>query len=272
MSTAYGGYSRTSYGVGGAEDGGGFMFGGSQSGSQGAKPPTDESLRPVTIKQIIDAEMAYGSDGSFRIDGIDITQVTFVGMVRSISPQTTNITYKLDDGTGTIEVKQWLDPDRQDDAGGRPSFQPEQYVRVYGRLKSFGNKRHVGAHVMKPVLDFNEVNYHLLEATYVHLFFTRGGAPGAAGAAGDGDSMFVDGGADSAHNEAKLKGASAKARKMYNYLNNSPNSNEGVNMHVIARDTGMTIQEVMVAAEELLGNGTVYTTLDDETFAILEGY
>ncbi|KAI1083435.1 replication protein A, subunit RPA32 [Whalleya microplaca] len=279
MSTAYGGYSRTSYGAAGGDDGGGFMYGGSQSGSQGAKPPNDESLRPVTVKQIIDAEMAYGNDGSFRIDGIDITQVTFVGMVRNISPQTTNITYQLDDGTGVIEVKQWLDADKQDHGGdgGRPAFQPAQYVRVWGRLKSFGNKRHVGAHVMKPVTDFNEVNYHLLEATYVHLFFTRGAPGGAAGGGvGDDDSMFVDGGygggADSAHNEAKMKGASAKARKMYNYLNNSPNSNEGINMHVIARDTGMTIQDVMGAAEELLGNGTVYTTLDDETFAILEGY
>ena len=33
---AYGGYSSTAYGAGGGEDGGGFVFGGSQSGSQGA--------------------------------------------------------------------------------------------------------------------------------------------------------------------------------------------------------------------------------------------
>ncbi|KAI2624193.1 replication protein A, subunit RPA32 [Hypoxylon sp. NC1633] len=273
--TTYGGYARTTnYGATGGEDGGGF-FGGSQvSGSQGAKPVNDESLRPVTIKQIIDAEQAFGSDGPFRVDGVDITQVTFVGMVRQISPQTTNITYRLDDGTGIVEVKQWLDPDKQDDStsGGR-AFQVEQYVRVWGRLKSFGNKRHVGAHVTKPVADFNEVNYHLLEATYVHLFFTRGGPVGGAGAAGGGDgnaaeddSMFVEN-----NDAAFLKTASPKARQVFQYLNKVP-SNEGTNLHVIASETGISVQEVMKATEELLGYGKIYTTLDDETFAVLEGF
>ncbi|KAI1103113.1 replication protein A, subunit RPA32 [Jackrogersella minutella] len=277
--TSYGGYSSTNYGATGGNDGGGF-FGGSQGGSQGGstKHPSDESLRPVTIKQIIDAEQAFGSDGTFRIDGVDITQVTFVGMVRQISPQTTNITYRLDDGTGVVEVKQWLDPDKQEsESASRAAFQEEQYVRVWGRLKSFGNKRHVGAHVIKPVTDFNEVNYHLLEASYVHIFFTVGGglsggaAGGAVGGGGDGnaaedDSMFVEN-----NDAAFLRTASARAKKMYQYLNQSK-SNEGTNIHTIARDTGLTIQDAMTAAEELLNNGKVYTTLDDETFALLEGF
>jgi replication factor A2 len=186
----------------------------------------------VTIKQIIDAEPAYAGDASFRIDGLDVKQVTIVGMVRSISPQTTNITYKIDDGTGVIEVKQWLDADKQQNQDGEgesasPVFKEEDYVRVWGRLKSFSNKRHVGAHVIKPVRDFNEVNYHLLEATYVHLFFTRGGPPqqqgggdavmggvsGNGGAAGDGDSMFVESG--------KYRSYTGKAKKVYDYLKQS---------------------------------------------------
>ncbi|KAI0171822.1 replication protein A, subunit RPA32 [Hypoxylon sp. FL1284] len=273
MSTAYGGgYSRTTYGATGGDDGGGF-FGGSQGGSQSARPVNDESLRPVTVKQIIDAEQAFGSDGPFRIDGVDVTQVTFVGMVRQIHQQTTNVTYRLDDGTGTMEVKLWLDADA---AGSRKTeaqaqITEEQYVRVWGRLKSFGNKRHVGAHVIKPVADFNEVNYHLLEAAYVHLFFTKGplggGGDGAgAGNAGaaDNDGMFV--GNDGA---ALLKGASPKAKIVYQYLNQSENSNEGVNMHIIARDTNMSVQDVGAATDELQQLGSIYTTLDDETFAIL---
>ncbi|KAI0199244.1 replication protein A, subunit RPA32 [Astrocystis sublimbata] len=278
--SAYGGYSTTSYGAqGGGDDGGGFVWG-SQGGSQsGVKPINDESLRPVTIKQIIDAEPAFAGDASFRIDGLDVKQVTIVGMVRAINPQTTNITYKLDDGTGTIEVKQWLDADKaaatEASGAGAQAFAEEDYVRVWGRLKSFSNKRHVGAHVIKPVKDFNEVNYHLLEATYVHLFFTRGGVPGADGNGGgggggggggaDGDSMFVDGG-----DGAGYRGYNPKAKKMYDYLHNSGNPTEGIHMQVIARETGMTIQDVMAGAEELLSHGTIYTTMDDETYAILD--
>ncbi|KAI1423301.1 replication protein A, subunit RPA32 [Xylaria sp. FL1777] len=273
--SAYGGYSTTSYGAAGGEDGGGFMWG-SQGGSQSAvKPINDESLRPVTIKQIIDAEPAYAGDASFRIDGLDVKQVTIVGQVRVINQQTTNITYRIDDGTGVIEVKQWLDADKQQqdgDGGGAPTFREEDYVRVWGRLKSFSNKRHVGAHVIKPVRDFNEVNYHLLEATYVHLFFTRGGPPQDGGAGGSGagannnnDSMFVDDG-----NDARYRGYSPKAKKMYDYLVRSGNPSEGIHMQVIAREAGMTIQDVMAAAEELLSHGTIYTTMDDETFSILD--
>ncbi|KAI1400762.1 replication protein A, subunit RPA32 [Hypoxylon fuscum] len=268
MTSYGGGYTRTTYGAAGGDDSGGF-FGGSQSGSQAAKPVNDESLRPVTVKQIIDAEQAFGSDGPFRIDGVDVTQVTFVGQVRQISPQTTNITYRLDDGTGIVEVKQWLDPDKQDDSS-RAAFEAEQYVRVWGRLKSFGNKRHVGAHVIKPVADFNEVNYHLLEATYVHLFFTRGGMS-AAGAGGDGnaaedDSMFVEN-----NDGAFLRSASVPAKKVYQYLNQAK-CNEGTNIHIIARDTGVSVQDVAAGCNELLNYGKIYTTLDDETFNILDGF
>lgn len=51
------------------------------------------------------------------------------------------------------------------------------YVRVIGQLKSFNNKRSINAQVMKKITDFNEIQYHLLEAIYVHLYHTRGPPP-----------------------------------------------------------------------------------------------
>ncbi|KAF6833475.1 hypothetical protein CPLU01_05513 [Colletotrichum plurivorum] len=283
---AYGGYSKTSYGAQGGEDGGGFVYGGSQQqGSQGGgKSYGEDSLRPVTIKQIIDAEEAYpGAD--FRIDGNAVTQVTFVAQIRQISPQPTNITLKLDDGTGLIEVKKWVDTDKKDDADS--NLEIEGHVRVWGRLKSFNGKRHVGAHFIRPVTDFNEVNYHLLEATYVHLYFTQGppgggNAANGGGAGAGGDSMFVDGndsygggggagqaGGNSAH-AGKLRGCSPNAQKMFNFINNSPGGNEGVHINQIATQAGMSVREVVGASDELLGQGLIYTTIDDETWAILD--
>ncbi|RDA96225.1 hypothetical protein CP533_1727, partial [Ophiocordyceps camponoti-saundersi (nom. inval.)] len=279
---AYAGYSKTSYGAQGGDDSGGFFAGGgSQQGSQsgaGGKAYQDESLRPVTIKQVLEADEAFSGGADFKIDGSVVTQITFVGQVRSINPQSTNITFKIDDGTGQIEVKKWIDADRQEDAD--PGFEPDSHVRVWGRLKSFNSKRHVGAHVIRPVTDFNEVNYHLLEATYVHLFYTRGpldgggGGGGGAGAANN-DSMFVDGGAGGGHDvgaqmPSKLSGCSAPAKKMYNFMSDTPGGNEGINIHIITSSTGMTVRDVLNGADELLGQGLIYTTVDDETWAILE--
>ncbi|PFH58668.1 hypothetical protein XA68_13359 [Ophiocordyceps unilateralis] len=279
--SAYAGYSKPSYGAQGGDDSGGFFAGGSQQGSQsgaGAKAYQDESLRPVTIKQVLEAEEAF-SGADFKIDGSAVTQITFVGQVRSINPQSTNITFKIDDGTGQIEVKKWIDADKQEDAD--PGFEPDSHVRVWGRLKSFSNKRHVGAHVIRPVTDFNEVNYHLLEATYVHLFYTRGPQGGGDAAANNGDSMFVDGGGGAgagggggggqdAHMSGKLSGCSAAAKKMYNFMNDTPGGNEGIHLNVITSSTGMPVRDVLNGADELLGQGLVYTTVDDETWAILE--
>ncbi|KAL6881130.1 replication protein A, subunit RPA32 [Trichoderma novae-zelandiae] len=277
--SAYGGYSKPSYGAQGGDDSGGFLAGGgSQQGSQGGgKSYQDESLRPLTIKQILDAEEPY-SGAEFKVDGAPITQITFVGQVRSINPQQTNLTIKVDDGTGQIDVKKWIDADKQGDA--EPGFEIDSHIRVWGRLKSFSNKRHVGAHVIRPVTDFNEVNYHLLEATYVHLFYTRGAAGGAsAGGDANGDSMFVDGGdgynagggAAGAETAGKLSRCSPKAKSMFAYLKKSSgDGNDGVHLNKLTAELGLGLRDVMEAADELTDLGLIYTTIDEETWAVLE--
>ncbi|KAK3323506.1 replication factor-A protein [Cercophora scortea] len=278
---SYGGYTKTGYGTQAGNDGGGFM-GASQQGSQGggSKSYSDDSLRPVTIKQLVDCEEAYpGAD--LEIDGIPITQVTVVGQVRAVNPQATNITYKLDDGTATMDVKKWVDAEKADD--NDPKFAPDTYVRVWGRLKNFNGKKHIGAHFIRAIDDGNEVSYHLLEAAYVHLYFTKGAAAAGGGgnAAGGGDSMFVDGGGYTAGGNggavpgggagnARLAKCSRNAQSMFNYLNNSPEGNEGMHLNTIATNTGMSVRDVLGAADELLGSGLVYTTIDDETWAILD--
>ncbi|KAL7938195.1 hypothetical protein V8C35DRAFT_291181 [Trichoderma chlorosporum] len=274
--SAYGGYQKTSYGAQGGDDSGGFFAGGgSQQGSQGGggKSYQDESLRPLTIKQILEAEEPY-SGADFKVDGAPITQITFVGQVRSINPQQTNLTIKVDDGTGQIDVKKWIDADKQGDA--EPGFEIDSHIRVWGRLKSFSNKRHVGAHVIRPVTDFNEVNYHLLEATYVHLFYTHGAVGGSGAGANNGDSMFVDGGdgynagGGGGQLPSKLSGCSATAKRVYSYLNDTPGGNDGMHLNNITGALGLAVRDVLTAADELLGQGIIYTTVDDETWAILE--
>ncbi|KAK4227857.1 replication factor A protein 2 [Podospora fimiseda] len=267
--TSYGGYKSTSYGGrAGAEDGGGFM-GGSQQGSQGQKKSyVDEFLRPVTIKQLLDCKPGY-NDSDLQLDGQPITQVTFVGQIRSINPQVTNITYKVDDGTGMIDVKKWIDPEKAGD--NESKFVLDTYVRVLGRIQSFNGKLHIGAHHVRAIDDFNEVNYHLLEATYVHLCIVKGSGGGGGDGPGAGqndDSMFVDGGHVS--NANKTANCSRLAQRLYDFLASSAEGTSGVNINEIVAGTGMSPRDVSGAADELLGQGLVYTTVDDETWAILD--
>jgi len=252
-----------------------------------------DTLRPVTIKQLIDAHHPHPDAEYFMIDQSEATQVTFVGQIRNISTQTTNITYKLDDGTGIIEVKVWIDAEAFADpahpGNEKPKPVEQGYARVWGRLKAFNNKRHVGANIIRPITDFNEIQYHLLEATVVHLHFSRGpleslqnAKAGAGqqnngmqnGGYGGGATGGYDGagGADGAGSGVKPlpQGASRQARQVYMTLQHAPQTHEGLHMGDIASRANMEVGEVLKGGDELQGMGLIYTTVDDHTWAILD--
>lgn len=125
---------------------------------------------------------------------------------------------------------------------------------------------------MRPIEDFNEVNYHLLEATYVHLSLTKGAAAGGGQQqGGDGDGMFVDGGygaGDARAVQARLAPCSRNAQAIFKFLLNA--AGEGQHISQVSSFTGLSNKDIMSAAEELLNEGLVFTTEDDETWAILE--
>ncbi|KAL0261113.1 Replication factor A protein 2 [Diplodia seriata] len=266
----YGDYSTTSYGGQGGADGGGFFPGGSQSPGSASKGFRKDTLRPVTIKQINDAVNTQESD--FSIDGVEIAQITFVGQIRNISNQAVNIVFKLDDGTGMTEVKLWIDADARNPLepadGSKPTLVENAYARVWGKLRSAGNKRNVVAHIIRPISDYNEVSYHLLEATAVHLHFTRGPltAAGENKPATNGGDVPM-GGYDASGPPSHL---SAGSKKVWNVLRSAPQGNEGLHMQDIAARTGLEMADVAKAGDELLTEGKIYTTVDDTTWALLD--
>ncbi|KAL8682237.1 MAG: hypothetical protein Q9186_001696 [Xanthomendoza sp. 1 TL-2023] len=252
-----------------------------------------DTLRPCTIKQVLDASQPH-PDADFKIDDIEVQQLTFVGQIRNISTQTTNITYKLDDGTGTVEVKQWIDSEASTmDLGGgggggggmgggskaSAGLVENEWARVWGRLKAFNNRRHVGAHVIRPVTDKMEITYHLLEATYVHLYFTRGPLEAAGGGGGGGkggvdgaqmDGQYGRGDSEMGGGARGTLNVGPNARRVFQCLKESPQNNEGLNVQHIAASLRMPLTEVMKAGDELLTQSLIFTTVDDHTWAILE--
>lgn len=237
-----------------------------------------DTLRPVTIKQLLDAHHPHPDAEYFNIDNSETTQVTFVGQVRNISTQTTNVTYKLDDGTGSIEAKLWLDSDAvnnpDDPANKKAKPVQDGYARVWGRLKAFNNKRHVGANFIRPIQDHNEVHYHLLEATAVHLHFSKGPLESLQSKGGaDGGYQANGYGAGGGGNGAMSKipaHASATARRVYQCITETPQTNEGLHAQDIAGRLGLELNQVVQGAQEMESLGLLYTTLDDHTWAVLD--
>jgi replication factor A2 len=139
-------------------------------------------------------------------------------------------------------------------------------VRVWGRLHSLGNKRYVGAHIIRPITDFNEINYHLLEATVVHLHFTRGPPLGPKGVNEQRDVHMNNTGYGG---DSLPVGLSATAIKVYRCLETTPQSNEGLHQQDIASRLGMDVNEVVRGGDQLMEFGLIYSTVDECTWAIL---
>jgi replication factor A2 len=211
--------------------------------------------------------------------------------VRNITNLTTFITYKLDDGTGELDVKVWpdkddpsdMDPmdiidgggggDQQGAAARKNQVVVNGYAKVVGKVASFNNRRNVTAMFVRPITDLNEFHYHFIEATAAHLYFSRGppgnkqqagGAGAGAGAAG-GDATTSRGG-------KVLPSMSPLARKMYETLANTPQSNEGLHVQHLATEIGVPVNDILRAAEELKDLGQIYPTVDENTWAVLDFY
>jgi len=120
------------------------------------------------------------------------------------------------------------------------------------------------------------VSYHLLEATAVHLYFTRGPLGGANAGAGAGAAAVNGAGqqqqqaGSGAYNGHDLSGYSQVARRVFQHLSKAEQTNEGLHQHDIAAMLGVDAAEVARAGDDLLAGGLIYTTVDDQTWAILE--
>ncbi|KAL9558526.1 hypothetical protein MBANPS3_000862 [Mucor bainieri] len=213
------------------------------------KPLGEQTLRPLTVKQIKSA--ISPQEGQFKIDNSNVTQITFIGVIRTVQELATNFVYTIEDGTGVIDVRRWFnDPNEgPDDDDARRELMAETYVRINGRINSFSNRISVVAHYMRPITDFNEMSYHFLDAINTHLMFTKPGSSQYKT-----EQMQIDGpGASSSLND-----------KVSQAIKEFDSSEEGASIdQLIQKFHGLhTESEIRESIEYLLTDGQCYATVD----------
>ncbi|KAF9562546.1 replication protein A subunit RPA32 [Agrocybe pediades] len=250
----------------------------SASGSPGGMRRTEisNSLRPFTVAQLVRATQAH-TDAEWRVDDVEIGQTTIVGQVVSIQKQTTNCVYTIDDGTGVIEARQWLDASNEDEAKKWEDIQEQQYVRVTGGLKSFGKKRYVNATHIRGIKDSHEIYFHILEAIAVSLILERG-APSSAGAAALKKTEATTGGmsAYSAQNANSTRHdqyahLTELQQAIIHFILDQPPREEGIHVAQIAKAIGANADDARKignALDALMDEGHVFTTIDDSHFSV----
>ncbi|KAG1756689.1 replication protein A subunit RPA32 [Suillus paluster] len=273
--------SNDYYGNSGA-GGGGYMTGGSPYGSAsgspggaGRKTEIAHSLRPLTVLQLLNATQAH-SDAEWMLDDTELGQVTVVAHVVSIQSQATNNLYWLDDGSGRIEARHWIDSSIEESGAGPSAITEGSYVRVSGTLKMFGSKRYVNATHIRPVKSSHEIYFHLLEAMTVTLTWAKGAPPRPGqnpsipqGPVAGGSAYAAQSHSTAANNDQysqlpKLEYA------IVTFMRNQPSNEEGVHVGAIARAVGGNAVTINNALDKLMDDGLVFTTIDDSHFKLAD--
>jgi len=121
----------------------------------------------VTVKQTTESSQSGGEKSGIVINGVELTNVSLVGLVcdKDVS-KVTEVRFSLDDGTGTIDCKRWVN--ESFDAREMESVRDGTYVRLNGHLKTFQGKKQLLVFSVRPIMDFNEVTFHYIEC--IHFY------------------------------------------------------------------------------------------------------
>jgi len=147
--------------------GGGNFASPGNAGSQGdgkfRKATDEQTLIPVTIKMLL----AAAKSNNTLQDGREPHQVKIVAAVREVTKGSTSYNYTVEDGTGAIEVKEWIEDGNITMTQMREDAAMEhQYIRIVGKLGEYDNKPQVVAHSVRKVTTGNELTHHFLEVVH----------------------------------------------------------------------------------------------------------
>jgi len=143
--------------------------GGRGGGGRARRSYDEQTLQPVTIHMIQSAQSDANDDGLQLPDGRKLHHVKIVAAVRTFENFSTNCVYGVEDGTGLIEVKQWLDDvsDCRAIQELRAACSKENiYLACTGQIKDYDGKKMITADSVRPIANGNELTYHMLEVVY----------------------------------------------------------------------------------------------------------
>ncbi|KAI8897981.1 hypothetical protein BC833DRAFT_591558 [Globomyces pollinis-pini] len=249
--------------------GGGFVSP-NPFGSQGASPSTktrggsqNQSLRAITIKQLVDATQAF-PDAPFMVDDKELNQVILIGRINKVVINSNNTVYSVDDGTGSIDVRKYTDADQDEDSIAPDVPRDGTYIKVIGQLKSFHSKKSIGAFKVMPIDSIDEITHHYLSVIHTHYALTK---PLPKAMKSDPNS---NGFAQSAYAMPQSFGFGENQfnplqQQILSLLQQYGHSAEGGDIHdIFHRLRGAaTENEIKDTIENLSADGHLYNTIDD---------
>lgn len=231
---------------------GGF---GSQKSSQ--KHISHVTLTPVTIKQINESVQIV-PDGDFKIHNLELSLISFIGVVRKVENNALSIILTIEDGTGSVEVKKWIDETVTTQKKEIEKYESKlnKYVFIGGALNEFNGKKNIQVTAIYSVTDHNQLLYHNLNVIYNHLKSQDMIEPSVKN---EEESLFVS--------SEEVKTIDVNLNKVLSFLKKHSNSmQEGVPLNFIVQSLNISRELALNYCQELIDSGKLYTGYDDTSF------
>mmetsp|Transcript_13599 Transcript_13599/g.20244 ORF Transcript_13599/g.20244 Transcript_13599/m.20244 type:complete len:273 (-) Transcript_13599:324-1142(-) len=270
MADAFG----TDYGGGGSGN-----FSQNQGGSpqaQARKPTDEKTIVPATIKML---GTAVRNNMMFD-DGREPDQVKIVAAIREVSKGSASYTYTVEDGTGCMEIKEWIDDESNlEKAKEREESAVENnYIRIFGKLGMYDDKPQIVAHCIRKLSSGNELTYHFLEVVHAAETYKKSssivGSPSMAmqgmkfNQSGGGMNNGMHTSTPLGNNQNGGDGGDALENDIIAYLRTKDQERGGSMQEFIENNAGKYTQGEMTNKFNVMsGEGNIYSTIDDEHFS-----
>ncbi|KAF7830194.1 replication protein A 32 kDa subunit A [Senna tora] len=274
-------FSSSQFDATSAFSGGGFMASQAtqlnDSSLSPARSRETQGLVPVTVKQISEASHSGDEKPNFTINGVDVTNVTLIGMVYEKAERNTDVSFVLDDGTGRIKCRRWVN--EAFDTKEMEEIRDGMYVRLYGHLKSFQGVKQVVAFSIRPVKNFDEISFHFIDCIHNHLRSrvtvegTTTGHPPLTDSSLNTPVRNTSNGyqapsSNPLYAQYSVDGLKDCDKLVLDYLNQHEDMSDerGVHVDELSRELKLPLDKIMLSLKTLGDDGLVYSTIDDNHY------
>lgn len=240
-----------------------------------------ETCVPVTIRSIEMAIKQRGSTGGeLLFHGSEAGMLLLVGCVESFSRQGASLEFSLNDATGRIKARHYVqDPDSKALEG----VMAGRYVSAFGSFRE-APEPHFAVTGLRLADSADEVSYHMIEVAHAALKLKQGpkapsvlvdnrppaspvkATPAAVPVATPPATVTVP----AAVPEGKLEGAKLKDAVLAFLKQESESRPEGVSVSAICDQLKSASREdVTSSLQALVDDGEIFTTIDDEHFSVV---
>eukprot|EP00518_Triparma_eleuthera_P000116 CAMPEP_0182457206 /NCGR_PEP_ID=MMETSP1319-20130603/2832_1 /TAXON_ID=172717 /ORGANISM="Bolidomonas pacifica, Strain RCC208" /LENGTH=276 /DNA_ID=CAMNT_0024655623 /DNA_START=19 /DNA_END=849 /DNA_ORIENTATION=+ len=238
------------------------------------KPTSEQTMIPCTIRQLLQSQSRSsegGSGNAVTVDGAEPHHVKVCACVKEVDVSATSVTYQVEDGSGLIEVKQWINDASDTEAARerRGRIKEGLYVKIVGKPNFFNGTVSISAYSVKLLSNPNEITHHFLESIWVHENATRGMVHGkVSSSAATAMSTGVGFGPQSTGAALYDQAGGGAFSEVSEYIKRySDDSEQGVSIQSIVSGLPKVGQKaVQDAIDNLTSEGIIYSTVDEFTF------